>query len=98
MAESVHIPQVFTSARRYYLGKRHESRRRLEFALEATWQAKQEAEPGTPIADGFPSKAKLGTAGYTTTEDLLGATLDELIWAGLSTTEATRVMSELAKL
>lgn len=98
MAESVNIPQVFTSARRYYLGKRLEARRRLEFALEATWRAKQEAEPSTPLAEDFPSKATLETAGYTTQEDLFGATQDELIWAGLSTTEATRVMSELAKL
>lgn len=81
--------------RRYYLAKRLAARRDGQKALELTWQGKQEAEAGTPLAGGFPARAALFGAGYTTTEDLDGADVDELRCAGLSTRDAEAALAAL---
>ena len=83
------------SARRYYLGKRREARLSGQKAHELTWQAKQEAEPGTALAANFPARAALVAAGYTTTADLDGADVDELRDAGLSTRDAEAAIAAL---
>ena len=82
-------------ARRYYLAKRVAARRDDDEALELTWQAKQEAEPGTALAADYPARAALVAAGYTTTEDLDGADADELRAAGLSTRDAEAALAAL---
>lgn len=81
--------------RRYYLAKRLAARRDGQKALELTWQGKQEAEAGTPLAADFPARAALVAAGYTTTEDLDGADVDELRRAGLSTKDASAALAAL---
>lgn len=82
------------SARRFYLSRR---RRALEEddPNAAVWQAKQEAEPGTALAPTFPALDELEAAGYTTVEDLTGATEDELLRAGLSLTNARAALAAL---
>lgn len=80
--------------RRYYLHKRLEARLLCD-DNEGVWKAKQEAEPGTPLASTFPSKAKLETLGYTTTEDLDGADEAELVRAGLTQAQAKTVIAAI---
>lgn len=82
------------SARRYYLLKRQDARRR-EDATEGAWQARQEAEPGAPLASDFPFRTTLAAAGYTTTDDLAGANETELVVAGLSYRQARAVLAAL---
>ncbi len=84
--------------RRHYLLKRLEARAECS-SLELAWRAKQEAEPGTALPTGFPSKATLADNGYTTEEDLDGADEAELEkTAGLRKYEATAALSALAAL
>lgn len=86
------------SVRRYYLHKRLASRLLCD-GLDPVWQAKQEAESGTPLPADFPLRVQLAKAGYTTTEDLRGATASEL-WrgAGVIARDATTVLRALEKL
>ncbi len=82
--------------RRFYLMNRIEAHRQLEFALRDVWRAKQEAEPGTALAAGFPAKSLLAAAGYTTVEDIDGADCAELEdYAALSTLQARTVLAAL---
>lgn len=81
--------------RRYYLHKRLEARLYERSDSDTVWRAKQEAEPGTPIADGFPFKTELAAVGYTATEDLDGADVDELVRAGLTQKQAKQVIAAL---
>jgi hypothetical protein len=83
------------SARRYYLSKRRQAADAGELGLERAWQAKQEAQPGTPLPGSFPAAAALASAGYPTNEDLRGASVDELVGAGLSLTDATAALAAL---
>lgn len=83
------------SPRRYYLAKRQAARRDERKALELAWQAKQEAEPGVELAETYPAREALAAAGYTTTEDLDGADVDELRAAGLSTKDAEAALAAL---
>ncbi len=82
-------------ARRYYLAKRSQARVAGQKGLELTWQGKQEAEPGVALAADFPARSALVAAGYTTTEDLDGADVDELRTAGLSTRDAEAALAAL---
>jgi hypothetical protein len=81
--------------RRFYLLKRIEAARRLDDALASAWQAKQEAEPGVVLAATFPYRTRLAAAGYTTTEDVSGATTEELKLSGFSESEAAAVLAAL---
>jgi len=81
--------------RRYYLHKRLEARNCSQDDLDLIWRAKQEAEPGTPLASTFPSKAALEAVGYTTTEDVDGADEAELMRAGLTQQQARVVVAAL---
>jgi len=81
--------------RRYYLLKRLEAVSLGDTALASVWQAKQEAEPGTALGASFPSLTALAACGYTTTEDVDGASLDELQDIGLTATQATAVLAAL---
>ncbi len=83
------------SARRYYLLKRLAARQQcLE---EGVWQSKQEAAGGTALPDDFPFRAELATAGYTTADDVDGATTDELLeFAGLDARAAAAVIAAVA--
>ena len=85
---------TLNTPRRYYLQKRRKARA-LSDATEMVFQAKQDAEPGTPLAATFPHLTQLATAGYTTTEDLDGADEDELVTAGLTRREAQDVVAAL---
>ncbi len=84
------------SARRYYLGKRRQAHERGELALESVWEAKQQAEAGTPLADDFPYRARLVAAFYETNEDLIGADAEELAPLGFSAREAATILAELS--
>ncbi len=89
----------FASARRHYLRKRFDAKDRREFALVSLWRGKQEAEPGTPLPDDFPSREALAAVGYTTAEDLEGADCAELAdYVRLSATQAAKVLAAHAEL
>lgn len=80
------------NVRRFYLHKRLQSA-----ADDANvWQSKQESEPGTPLADGFPHKSDLAAVGYTTEEDLDGADQAELERAGFKANQAKKIIAALA--
>ena len=83
------------TARRYYLGKRTEARMMASPGMDTVWKAKQEAEPGTALASTFPHLSALSAVGYTTTEDLTGADEDELVYAGLTRSQARDVIAAL---
>jgi hypothetical protein len=79
------------NVRRFYLHKRLQS-----VPDDANvWQAKQEAEPGTPLAADFPLKADLAKVGYTTEEDLDGADQAELERAGFKSNQAKKIIAAL---
>jgi hypothetical protein len=82
-------------ARRYYLLKRLECARRADDVMASTWQGKQEGEPGSALSSTFPHRAKLLALGYGTTEDLAGATTEELQQSGLTKAEAAAVLAAL---
>jgi len=63
--------------------------------LEFVWLAKQLELPGQALPDGFPHRARLADAGYSTVEDLEGVTVKELQQAGLSRREASAVLAAL---
>lgn len=85
------------SPRRYYLAKRHAAADLGDTALEVVWQAKQEAEPGTALADDFPYLTRLQAAGYTTEEDLAGADADELQEQDFTSREAAAIVAAAAE-
>lgn len=88
---------MVVSTRRYYLLKRLSLRSRcLE---EDPWTSKQASEPGTALPSGFPYLTTLDPAGYTTREDLDGATVDELReFCSLTVEQAKRVLAAAAAL
>jgi hypothetical protein len=87
------------SVRRYYLHKRLEARLyQGEDDSELVWAGKQEAEPGTALAEGFPLRAELTELGYSTVQDLDGADEDELVRAGLTAKQARQVLAAFAAL
>lgn len=89
----------FASLRRYCLYKRFDAKDRCDSAMASLWQSKQNAEPGTPLPVGFPSKAELEAVGYTTDADLTGADCAELAdYVGLSRRQAEKVLAAAAAL
>jgi hypothetical protein len=79
------------NVRRFYLHKRLTGNEETR----PVWQAKQEEQPGTALAEDFPCRAELAELGYTTAEDLDGADQDELVRAGLKTNQAKKVIAAL---
>lgn len=89
----------YRRTRRYYLHKRLFSNAICDLALRDVWRAKQEAEPGTALPSGFPHKAALEAAGYTTVQDIDGADQDELRkYVSLRPYEADAVIAAAAAL
>lgn len=89
----------FKRARRYYLHQRFWYLRvEKSIGQASVWQAKQEAEPGTPLAADFPYLALLVAAGYSTVEDIDGADQAELMEAGLSAAQASTALAALPPL
>ena len=90
----------FISPRRFYLSKRIAARLQDgEFGLTKTWQYHQDQQPHTLLPAGFPAKEKLEAAGYTAIEDLVGASVGELVdWALLSQREAEAALAAHAAL
>ena len=86
------------SPRRYYLAKRHAAADADDTALQAVWQAKQEAEAGTALAADFPYLTALAAAGYTTEEDLAGADATELEAQGFASREAAAIVAAASEL
>lgn len=85
--------------RRFFLLKRLSAREVGNGAIELVWKGKQEAEPGTVLPDGFPSKTELSAVGYTTDTDLDGADADELAeYVGLSASQSEAVFAALEEL
>jgi hypothetical protein len=82
-------------SRRYYLHKRLEARLYSFDDSEAFWRAKQEAEPGTPLAATLPHRSALADVGYSTVEDLDGADEAELVRAGLNQSQAKAIINAL---
>jgi hypothetical protein len=82
-------------ARRYYLLKRLAAKQRLDDVMALTWQAKQEGEPGSSLSATFPYRSRLVSAGYSTTEDLLGATTEELQQVGFTARESAAVLAAI---
>jgi hypothetical protein len=83
--------------RRHYLLRRIEEMQLGEAALAGTWRWKQEQQPGTPLAAGFPFLTELSAVGYTMVEDLNGADVAELRrTVGLQTRDAQEVFAALA--
>ncbi len=79
------------SPRRYYLLKLLSARRLGR--EEGVWRAKLLEYPGTELPSTFPSRTALIAAGYTTIEDVDGATPLELaLYARLPTTAANAVI------
>lgn len=88
---------MVNSKRRYYLLKRLQARRHCR--EEDAWIAKQAAHVGSALPAGFPHLAALNSAGYSTTEDLNGATPDELVeFVNLSYRDAAAVLNAVAAL
>lgn len=84
--------------RRYALFKARAAEEAGDRAIAAVWRGKQSEVAGVLLPATFPLSARLAVLGYTTIEDLDGADECELIDAGLSAREATRVLDELAEL
>ena len=79
-----------TTLRRYYFRAEVDARLRGDDATALTLRAKRRAEPSAdlPASLGATTLSALRTAGYFAREDLVGADEDELLDAGLSSTEA----------
>ncbi len=105
--------QGVTSARRYYLLKAQVAEARFDMGLAAVWRGKHDAAPGRALDASFPSFAELtasmnqngdpnnlhGNARYSTVEDLVGATPDELVqFTGINFSAAREVFKALAVL
>lgn len=85
------------SARRYYLAKRHAASSTCSDLVDF-WKYKQESEPGTPLPADFPYLEELEIQGYTTVEDLTGASSKELIARGFVAGEADIIFSAIDEL
>lgn len=89
----------FQTLRRFYLKKRTMARLNGDLALSSVWHARQEEQAGTALPVGFPAATELAAAGYTTAEDLDGATCEELVeWALISSRAARSVLAAYAAL
>jgi len=88
----------FGSARRYYAAKAYQAEQQFEPGLRDVWLAKQAAESGTTLPADVPHQADLAALvpPYTTTEDLDGASVDELVTVGLGRSKAQAVIDALA--
>ncbi len=87
---------VVTSHRRYCLLKAYAADAVGEIELSMLWLGKQRAIAGTALDADFPHLTTLDAADYTTTEDLDGATEEELQTnAGLSRSQAAAVLAAL---
>jgi hypothetical protein len=89
--------QVY-SVRRYYLLESLAADLRGEEAMADLFRQKQQSVPGTALADDFPSKSLLASAGYTTIEDVNGADAEELECAELTPKQAQAALSAIAAL
>lgn len=84
-----------STPRRYYFLKALElSRYDTDEALYRVYLGKKRSEPGTAIPPHFPARAALVSAGYEALEEIDGADEDELIFCGLSHSQATAVIAE----
>lgn len=87
------------SVRRHRLLKRLVATELGYVELAAVWRAKQEATAGTALPATFPFASSLAAVGYSTVEDLSGATADELVtYAALALRDAETVIRALAAL
>ena len=86
------------SARRYYLGKSKQANERQDEELADVFRDKQSKEPGASLPDDFPHLTALAEQGYTAVEDLTGVSTGELCTAGLTTREASEVLTALSQL
>jgi hypothetical protein len=77
--------------RRYYLLKSQVPEAE-DSGLREVWWAKQAATPAVAIPANFPHQAALAAIRYTTWHDIDGATVDELIVAGLPRQTAQAVI------
>jgi hypothetical protein len=88
-----------TSHRRYLLRKAKVAAVLEQGALVLAWRAKQLEQPGTPLPNGFPHRARLVEAWYEAVEDVRGADVFELRESvGLSRNEAEAVLAALARI
>lgn len=78
--------------RRYYLLKA-QAVDEEDSILRQVWWAKQAAVPAVALPDDFPHRAALAAARYTTWDDIDGATVCELIAAGLTRSTARAVIT-----
>ena len=83
--------------RRHCLLKRLFAERRDDPNAD-TWKHKQLAEPGDVLPPSFPWLSTLSAAGYTTVQDLDGATHRELRRIGLNRRDADEILAALAAL
>ena len=83
--------------RRYCLLKGRAHARNDDTELAFAFYGKQDAIDSTPLAEDFPLQEELAALRYTSVEDLDGATEAELIDAGLSRSQAARVMAALSE-
>lgn len=87
------------SPRRFYLLKRLGAAQFSDQPLDGVWRSKQEALPGTALPSSFPFRSVLVAVGYSATEDLDGATVDELrMFTTLSQRDAEAVIAAAANL
>lgn len=87
---------VFRSKRRYLFAKSLKAR--LEGnEVYLAWDSKRKTMPGTSLPATFPARAALDASGYWALEDLQGASTQELVSAGLTTSQAAAVMAEIGK-
>lgn len=89
------IPGTVGSVRRYYLGMRLLARD-YQDPTELVWAAKQLNEPGHDLPADFPLLTRLAAQGYTTFEDLAGASASELRLRGFTAREAAAVLAAAA--
>lgn len=82
--------------RRYYLAKRIAAIALYDDSVRAgLWRAKQEALAWPDLPAGFPGRAVLMAAGYTTVRDLDDADITELTGLGLNGATAQRVLAAM---
>jgi hypothetical protein len=82
--------------RRYAMHKRRAAEVIGDYSIRDVWKAKQEAEPGTTLPDGFPYKARLAALYYVTDTDLDGADECELEALGFSSSEAAAILAAVS--
>jgi hypothetical protein len=88
------------SYRRYLLLKELAARALGYEAVALTWKGyRLERTSGTALPDNFPFRALLVSIGYTTWDELDGATVEELTgYTPLGTSDARSVLSSVASL